>query len=240
MKEPQFSSFEYDYRYDFHLEIEYRLKTDVFQADSDFSVLFHLSFAAEIEQKQLNNMSPFAIFAIVLTIAYIIYYGVNISRDLYAKKGQENETEEIFEVSNMPKIEDPIPVREDGDGFVIGTQTELENLSESDQPGGQGREKKGNGDSYKSETTEKNGVAVESGVAEKSKTEKVVDNIRQNMLEGDIQSEVVMNETQFEDYLVSQQIILFDNQRPSKGLREVKAPDDGKSENNEPEARDAI
>lgn len=179
-------------------------------------------------------MSPFAIFAIVLTIAYIIYYGVNISRDLYGKKGQENETEEIFEVSNMPKIEEPIPVREDGDGFVIGTQAELENLLESNQPGGQGREKKGNDDSYKS------GVAVENGVTEKSKAEEVVENVRQNMLEGDIQSEIVMNETQFEDYLVNQQIILFDNQRPSKGLREVKASDDGKSENNEPETRDAI
>ena len=31
-------------------------------------------------------MSPFAIFAIVLTIAYIIYYGVTISRDLYGKR----------------------------------------------------------------------------------------------------------------------------------------------------------
>ena len=60
------------------------------------------------------------------------------------------------------------------------------------------------------------------------------------MLEGNIQSEVVMNEMQFEDYLVNQQVILFDNQRQSKGLREVKASDDWKSENNEPEARDAI
>lgn len=185
-------------------------------------------------------MSPFAIFAIVLTIAYIIYYGVNISRDLYGKKGQENETEEIFEVSNMPKIEEPIPVREDGDGFVIGTQAELENLLESNQPGGQGREKKGDDDSYKSETAEKREVAVGNGVTEKSKAEEVVDNIRQNMLEGDIQSEVVMNEAQFEDYLINQQIILFDNQRPSKGLREVKAPDDGNAEINEPETRDAI
>ena len=65
-------------------------------------------------------MSPFAIFAIVLTIAYIIYYGVNISRDLYGKKGQESETEEIFDIGTMSEIEEPIPVREDGDGFVIG------------------------------------------------------------------------------------------------------------------------
>ena len=61
-------------------------------------------------------MSPFALFAIVLTIIYIIYYGVNISRDLYGKKGQENETEEIFDVSNLSEIEEPVPVREDGDG----------------------------------------------------------------------------------------------------------------------------
>lgn len=211
-----------------------------FQTDYDFPVLFHHSFATEIEQKQLNNMSPFVIFAIVLTIAYIIYYGVNISRDLYGKKGQENETEEIFDVSTMPKMEEPIPVTEDGDGFVIGAQAELENLSESNQPGKQGREKKGNDDSYKSETAEKNGVAVESGVTEKSKTEELVDTIRQNMLEGDIQSEVVMDETQFEDYLVNQQVILFDNQRLSKGLKEVKASDNGQSENNESEIRDAI
>lgn len=237
MKEPQFSSFEYDYRYDFCLKMEYRLKTEDFQTDSDFHVLFHPSFAAEIEQKQLNNMSPFAIFAIVLTIAYIIYYGVNISRDLYGKKGQENETEEIFDVGNMSEIEEPIPVREDGDGFVIGTQSELDFFSESNQPEGQGKE---DDDSYKSETTEKSGVAIESGIAGKSKAEELVDNIRQNMLEGDIQSEVVMNEMQFEDYLVNQQVILFDNQRQSKGLREVEASDDWKSENNEPEARDAI
>lgn len=179
-------------------------------------------------------MSPFVIFAIVLTIAYIIYYGVNISRDLYGKKGQENETEEIFDVSNMAQIEEPIPVTEDGDGFVIGTQTSLENLSEANQIREHGREEKGNDDSYKS------GTATQSGMTEKSKTEEQVDTIRRNMLEGDIQSEVVMDEKQFEDYLINQQVILFDNQRQGNGLKEVKAPDNGKSENNESEIRDAI
>ena len=185
-------------------------------------------------------MSPFAIFAIVLTIAYIIYYGVNISRDLYGKKWQENETEEIFDMGTMSEIEEPIPVTEDGDSFIIGTQADLENLSESNHPGEQGREGKGSDDSYKGGTAEKSGAAVESGVAQKSKAEELVDNVRQNMLEGDIQSEVVMDETQFEDYLINQQVILFDNQRPSKGLREVKASDDGNAEINEPETRDAI
>lgn len=226
--------FEYDFRYDYYLKLEYRLKMKAFQTDSDFPAIFHHSFAPEIKQKQINNMSPFVIFAIVLTIAYIIYYGVNISRDLYGKKGQENETEEIFDMSNMAQIEEPIPVTEDGDGFVIGTQTSLENLSEANQIREHGGEEKGNDDSYKSE------IATQSGVVEKSKTEEQVDTIRRNMLEGDIQSEVVMDEKQFEDYLINQQVILFDNQRQDKGLKEVKAPDNGKSENNEPEIRDAI
>lgn len=174
-------------------------------------------------------MSPFAIFAIVLTITYIIYYGVNFSRDLYGKKGQENETEEIFDMGSMSEIEEPISVTEDGDSFIIGTQADLENLSKSNHPGEQGREEKGNDDFYKSRTADK------SETVEKSKAEELVENVRQNMLEEDIQSEVVMNETQFEDYLVNQQVVLFDNQRQSKGLREVKKP-----ENNEPEIRDAI
>lgn len=222
------------------MKTEYRLKTEDFQTESDFPVLFHYSFAPEIEQKQLNNMSPFAIFAIVLTIAYIIYYGVNISRDLYGKKGQENETEEIFDMGTMSEIEEPIPVTEDGDSFIIGTQADLENLSESNQPREQGREGKGSDDSYKGGTADKGEVADKSGIAEKSKAEELVDNVRQNMLEGDIQSEVVMDETQFEDYLVNQQVILFDNQRQNKGLREVKASDNKQTENNEPEIRDAI
>lgn len=191
-------------------------------------------------------MSPFAIFAIMLTIAYIIYYGVNISRDLYGKKGRESETEEIFDMGTMSEIEEPIPVTEDGDSFIIGTQADLENLSESNHPGEQGREGKGSDDSYKGGTAYKSGTADKGGtdekseIAEKSKAEELVDNVRQNMLEGDIQSEVVMDETQFEDYLVNQQLILFDNQRLSKGLREVKAPDNGKPENNKSEIRDAI
>lgn len=207
---------------------------EAFPSDSEPIEIFRYSFVPEIKQKQLNNMSPFAIFAIVLAIAYIIYYGVTISRDLYGKKGQENASEEIFDVSNMSEIEEPIPVAEDGDGFVIGTQTVLENLPEANPSKEQKREEKRSDNSYKSEATEN------SGADKKSKTEELVDTIRQNMLEGDIQSEVVMNDTQFEDYLINQQVILFDNQRPNKGLREVKASENWKSENNEPEIRDAI
>ncbi len=32
-------------------------------------------------------MSSYFIFALVLTVLYIVYYAVNITRDLYGKKG---------------------------------------------------------------------------------------------------------------------------------------------------------
>lgn len=65
-------------------------------------------------------MSPYVIFVIVLTIAYIIYYGYNISKDLYGKKGQPEATVEEFDVSAMENEEQPTPVRETGEGFSLG------------------------------------------------------------------------------------------------------------------------
>ena len=60
-------------------------------------------------------MSPFAIFAIVLTIGYIFYFGIVIAHDLYGKKGQENTNEEHFDVSSMQDTEESTQVDEDGD-----------------------------------------------------------------------------------------------------------------------------
>lgn len=65
-------------------------------------------------------MTPFVIFAIVLTIAYIFYFGIVIAHDLYGKKGQENTDEEHFDVSSMQESEESTQVDEAGDGFRIG------------------------------------------------------------------------------------------------------------------------
>lgn len=65
-------------------------------------------------------MSPFVIFAIVLTIAYIIYYGVMISRDLTMKPCQEETNEETIEVDAFAQTEEPEPVKSVGDGFQVG------------------------------------------------------------------------------------------------------------------------
>ncbi len=65
-------------------------------------------------------MSPFAIFAIILTLAYIIYYGVIISRDLTMKPGQEESNEETIDVDVFAQSEKPEAVKSVGDGFQIG------------------------------------------------------------------------------------------------------------------------
>lgn len=65
-------------------------------------------------------MSPFAIFAIVLTIAYFIYYGVMISRDLTRKTGQEETQEETIEVDSFSQVEEAETVKSVGDGFQVG------------------------------------------------------------------------------------------------------------------------
>ena len=69
-------------------------------------------------------MTPYAIFVIVLTIAYIIYYGYNISKDLYGKKTENDTPIEEFDVSGMQDDVVATPVRESGDGFSIGEEAE--------------------------------------------------------------------------------------------------------------------
>lgn len=65
-------------------------------------------------------MTPYVIFAVVLTIAYIIYYGYNISKDIYGKKNQEDSTEETFDLGITEDQPVPTEVRETGEGFALG------------------------------------------------------------------------------------------------------------------------
>lgn len=64
-------------------------------------------------------MSPFLTFAICLSIAYLLYYGANIGKDLYATGKQLTSNEEVFEIEDVP-VETAVPVNEQGDGFFIG------------------------------------------------------------------------------------------------------------------------
>lgn len=78
-------------------------------------------------------MSPFIIFAIVLTIAYVLYYATIITMDLNAKSKKEGEHEETISATDAKETEEeyaPQTVLEDtktgGFSFLESTET-LEN-----------------------------------------------------------------------------------------------------------------
>lgn len=63
------------------------------------------------------------IFALVLTIAYTIYYAVVIAKDLQGKKGRADSTEEVFDLEGMEE-EESVEVSEAGDSFQVGNTEE--------------------------------------------------------------------------------------------------------------------
>lgn len=65
-------------------------------------------------------MKAYFIFAIALTVAYIIYYAAMIARDLYGKNGEKIKSgEEEFDVSDFDE-EESVSVVENDKGFNIG------------------------------------------------------------------------------------------------------------------------
>ena len=74
-------------------------------------------------------MESYFIFAIVLTVLYVIYYAVNIARDLYGKKENGKTDEEVFALGLVDATEESISVSENETGFRIGSEkydTEVE------------------------------------------------------------------------------------------------------------------
>ncbi len=65
-------------------------------------------------------MKSYLIFAIVLTVAYIIYYAVIIAQELYGKKGEEKTEEEVFDLD--PSEEESVAVTESDTGFSVGSE----------------------------------------------------------------------------------------------------------------------
>ena len=86
-------------------------------------------------------MSPFVIFAISLTIAYVIYYAVMITRDLYGKKEENKSNEEVFDVSSITEEDAAVAVNESDGGFSIANKqydTRYQNEQSSDDGYGNG------------------------------------------------------------------------------------------------------
>lgn len=78
------------------------------------------------------------IFALVLTIAYVLYYAVVVAKDLQGKKGIVNSTEEVFDLDDMEE-EESVEVSETADSFQVGNtgekQPEPSGSDANDRPG---------------------------------------------------------------------------------------------------------
>lgn len=111
------------------------------------------------------TMTPYAIFVIVLTLAYIIYYGYNISKDLYGRKNEKDTRIEEFDVSGMQDEVAATPVRESGDGFYLGEGTDKGGgLQEGSEPEDSAESGKGRFDNL-TENMDETDVTSEGGVS---------------------------------------------------------------------------
>ena len=110
-------------------------------------------------------MSPFVIFAISLTIAYVIYYAVMITRDLYGKKEEAKSNEEVFDISNITEEEVAVAVNESDGGFSVADKqydTSFQDGTSYDDDYGMGIESNGaNGYSPDTDSSNRENVVDE-------------------------------------------------------------------------------
>ncbi|MFK2174095.1 hypothetical protein ACIXIP_07765 [Bacteroides fragilis] len=78
-------------------------------------------------------MKPYFIFAIVLTVAYLVYYAVVIVQDLYGKKGTDKTDEEVFDLG-VPEEEESVAVTESDTGFNVGNEQYETDVSPTASP----------------------------------------------------------------------------------------------------------
>lgn len=67
-------------------------------------------------------MKSYFIFAIALTVAYLLYYAVILMQDIYGKKGSGKANEEIFDLGAIDS-EESVVVTEHETGFDVGKDT---------------------------------------------------------------------------------------------------------------------
>ena len=85
-------------------------------------------------------MKGFVIFAIVVTVLYIIYYTVLIVHDLYGKPKDEAVKGETFDVSDMTDEDDSVTVSENEGGFSVGESQYQTDYEERQLESGNGQE----------------------------------------------------------------------------------------------------
>ena len=127
------------------------------------------------------------IFALVLTIAYAIYYTVVIAKDLQGKKEHTNSTEEVFDLEGMEE-EESVQVSESGDSFHVGN------------PGEKRMEP--------SETTADDSVE-EPEAPTRNAAEEKAEQLKSNLLEADIASEDGVTAPELHELLEGKRETLF-------------------------------
>ena len=85
-------------------------------------------------------MKGFVIFAIVVTVIYVIYYTVIIVQDLYGKPKDEKSQGESFDVSDMTDEDDSVTVSENEGGFSVGESQYQTDYEERQMESGNGQE----------------------------------------------------------------------------------------------------
>lgn len=80
-------------------------------------------------------MDSYFIFAIVLTVVYVLYYTVIIALDFYSKRGTDQKDEEVFDLGPMDVTEESVDVSENETGFSVGGEeydTEVNGVAENE------------------------------------------------------------------------------------------------------------
>ena len=85
-------------------------------------------------------MKGFVIFAIVVTVIYVIYYTVIIVQDLYGKPKDEKSQGESFDVSDMTDEDDSVTVSENEGGVSVGESQYQTDYEERQMESGNGQE----------------------------------------------------------------------------------------------------
>lgn len=85
-------------------------------------------------------MKGFVIFAVVVTVLYIIYYTVLIVQDLYGKPKDETSKGETLDVSDITDEDDSVTVSENEGGFSVGESQYQTDYEERQLESGNGQE----------------------------------------------------------------------------------------------------
>lgn len=112
-------------------------------------------------------MKSYYIFAIVLTVAYLIYYAVIIVQDLYGKKGTDKTDEEVFDLGAPDaEKEESVDVTESETGFSIGGEKYETETTPTALPATQEETAGDNGEAAAAEKLERLKAKAEEGMEE--------------------------------------------------------------------------